>query len=305
MACPYPRLLFKLQDAPRLYPPSREARYCVINLAPQATAPRFSSYSIASPSPGTQRFRALTPTTVPPISNLSIEAKQSDFFPASRSPAPKRSYIVRSNALQISDTRAPARGKVTLIRPSHQAFSSFSAQCRSTMSSDDAYASFLESANADPSAGIQSSSNAFPSFHAAKTVDKGQHVPRALRDVEYYYVSDTDETFQPVVLAWDKAGQGKWPSPDEFKSLIFDPSNASDLETSTLSLAEFDPRNQYETVFHAIRTAISGSEASAAPEAELRVYRIQHGDTRVEYWAVGLDKSENRLVGMKARAVES
>ncbi|WEW57057.1 hypothetical protein PRK78_002516 [Emydomyces testavorans] len=173
------------------------------------------------------------------------------------------------------------------------------------MSSDEAYTAFLDRANADPSAGVQSASKTSSSFHATKTVDENQQVPKVLADVETYYVSDTDEAFEPVVLEWNEAEKGKWPTTDQLKSLIFPSSNAPDLEISTLSQSSFDPRNQYETVFHAIRTAVSGSEAKGTSDAEVKVYRIQHGNTRVEYWVIGLDQNKKRLVGMKARAVES
>ncbi|EEP81431.1 predicted protein [Uncinocarpus reesii 1704] len=173
------------------------------------------------------------------------------------------------------------------------------------MSSDDAYASFLEQANAEPSAQVKQTSKPSPSFHATKTVDENQRIPTVLQDVEQYYISEADETFEPVVLAWDAAGQGRWPDNEQFKSLIFSSSDAPELEISTLSLSDFDPRNQYQTVFHAIRTAVSGSEAKETRDVELQVYRIQHDQTRAEYWVMGLDTSERRLVGMKARAVES
>lgn len=85
-----------------------------------------------------------------------------------------------------------------------------------TMSSDDAYTFFLERANADPSSGTQPSSKKHnpSSFHTTKTIDDDQHVPQVLADVEIYYISDTDEAFDPVVLDWPAAGEGegRWPS---------------------------------------------------------------------------------------------
>lgn len=90
------------------------------------------------------------------------------------------------------------------------------------MSSDDAYASFLDKANqqvsaesgsADPGGVAETSSSEASGFHATKTVDRDQAVPRALTDVgDIYYVSETDALFEPVVLGWEEAGKGRWPN---------------------------------------------------------------------------------------------
>ncbi|KAI1936892.1 hypothetical protein LOZ66_004400 [Ophidiomyces ophidiicola] len=172
------------------------------------------------------------------------------------------------------------------------------------MSSDDAYSSFLESANADPSAAVKSTSTV-QSFHTTQSVGENQQVPQVLKNVEMYYVSDADEEFEPASLHWDKAVEGKWPTPDEFQSLILLGKNKPSVEISTLPETSFDPRKQYGAVYDAIRTAITGSEAKGTSEPELKVYRVQHSDTRMEYWVMGLDKKEHRLLGMKARAIES
>lgn len=59
---------------------------------------------------------------------------------------------------------------------------------------------------------------------------------------------------------------------------------------------EFDPQGQYEEVLQAVGNAGDGRS---------EIYRVGHGKTRVEYYIVGLDKRKGRVVGMKARAVES
>lgn len=42
-----------------------------------------------------------------------------------------------------------------------------------------------------------------------------------------------------------------------------------------------------------------------AGDGRARVFRVQHGKTRAEYYVVGLDKKGKRVVGLRAKAVES
>lgn len=81
------------------------------------------------------------------------------------------------------------------------------------MSSDDAYTSFLEKANADLNAG-----RAQPGSDNARTetVDTNVQVPQALQIVDAYYISDADEPFEPVALKWDGARKGDWPNAGTF-----------------------------------------------------------------------------------------
>lgn len=78
---------------------------------------------------------------------------------------------------------------------------------------------------------------------------------------------------------------------DQFADLI-----GHGSEVSTLSSKEFDPRSQYKDVLQAVEKAGDGKS---------RIYRMSHGKTRVEYYVVGLDKDNKRLVGLKAKAVET
>ncbi|KLJ11630.1 hypothetical protein EMPG_13192 [Blastomyces silverae] len=179
------------------------------------------------------------------------------------------------------------------------------------MSSDDAYAAFLAKANEDPSKNIPATTQQQEGFVHTKTIDAAAAVPTVLRDVEMYYVSDTDEVFEPVALNWSGAAQGRWPGVDEFKSLIL-PSTSSaetaDMQITILTPSSFDPKNQYATVLHAVKTAAGGGgNAQDMEGVEVKVYRVQMGRTRVEYWVVGLDASGNggRVVGLRAKAVES
>lgn len=56
----------------------------------------------------------------------------------------------------------------------------------------------------------------------------------------------------------------------------------------------------------AVRQA-SSSSAGAGKEdnVEIKVYRVETGTSRVEYFVLGLDREGGRIVGLRARAVES
>jgi hypothetical protein len=83
----------------------------------------------------------------------------------------------------------------------------------------DPYLSFLEQANQDPAAGTSvnaantSSTDPKTGFVATKTMERDAEktVPASLQGVEAYYISETDEMFQPVVLKWEGAEKGVWP----------------------------------------------------------------------------------------------
>lgn len=82
------------------------------------------------------------------------------------------------------------------------------------MSSDDAYMSFLDKANADLNAGrSQATQQGAAETARTETVDANTQVPAALTSVDAYYVSDADEPFEPVALHWEGASKGDWPSP--------------------------------------------------------------------------------------------
>ena len=63
--------------------------------------------------------------------------------------------------------------------------------------SDDAYSSFLDQANQDTGASKVSTKS---KSAATKAVDSD--VPVTLQEVEQYYVSESDEPFEPVSLKW-------------------------------------------------------------------------------------------------------
>ncbi|KAJ9247082.1 hypothetical protein DTO195F2_9220 [Paecilomyces variotii] len=77
------------------------------------------------------------------------------------------------------------------------------------MSSDNSYLAFLNKANEDLNAGrvAPQQSNAV----RTQSVDVDVTVPAPLRAIDTYYVSETDEPFEPVVLKWEGASRGLWP----------------------------------------------------------------------------------------------
>jgi hypothetical protein len=82
----------------------------------------------------------------------------------------------------------------------------------STMSSDDQYSSFLDQANQDTGASTakSQSKSKSPSF---KTTDT--EIPHSLQSVDEYYISDTDEPFEPVSLSFegDELTESVYPTP--------------------------------------------------------------------------------------------
>lgn len=100
----------------------------------------------------------------------------------------------------------PAIASQSTICLSH--LSSFSTST-SVMSSDADYMAFLGKANADLKAGQgQQGDNTIKT----KAVDSSLSLPASLKNIEAYYVSESDEPFEPVLLRWEDATQGKWPS---------------------------------------------------------------------------------------------
>lgn len=79
------------------------------------------------------------------------------------------------------------------------------------MSSDDAYMSFLNKANAD----LHDSNRAQPpsTTQTRPAIHPDVKVPPSLTTLDTYYVSETDEPFEPVVLKWEGAKGGIWPGP--------------------------------------------------------------------------------------------
>lgn len=74
------------------------------------------------------------------------------------------------------------------------------------MASDDDYMKFLNKANEDPSAGSAQTASKGQGKKEFKAADKGAEIPQPLAAAtkDAFYVSDADEPFVPVSLAWEK-----------------------------------------------------------------------------------------------------
>ena len=77
--------------------------------------------------------------------------------------------------------------------------------------------SFLDKANADVSS---SAPQQGAGTVKTETVHSSLSVPKPLQSVDAYYISDTDEPFEPVALKWDGAAKGAWPSAGMFLLLF-------------------------------------------------------------------------------------
>lgn len=103
--------------------------------------------------------------------------------------------------------------------PSTQRTNLFSSRTPSsirTMASDSDYMAFLDKANKQRDAGrdeAHTEESTQPSKQVrTETVESGVKVPDSLKKVDAFYVSETDEPFEPVVLSWKGASSGRWPS---------------------------------------------------------------------------------------------
>lgn len=87
---------------------------------------------------------------------------------------------------------------------------------------------------------------------------------------------------------------------------MISPSTDLSNAISTLSSSSFDPKNQYSSALHAVRAAAVERDDNGDQSAvELKVYRVELSSTKVEYWVLALEALEGRLVGLRAKAVES
>ncbi|EEQ31294.1 hypothetical protein McanMca71_007855 [Microsporum canis] len=167
------------------------------------------------------------------------------------------------------------------------------------MASDSAYAAFLDKANEGLTDGKTESRKTDKAagdsaFIESKRLDvEEDKIPSALR-IDAFYSSETDEPFEPVVLACDH-----WPSEEEFSRLVH---GARPTQVSVLSASQFDRHGQYARVLEAVQMA-SQDDSTSDGDGQARVYRVQHDETRCEYWL--LTRTNTSLVGLKARAVES
>lgn len=118
-----------------------------------------------------------------------------------------RTYATRHLRRTTSQTTHPTNPSLRTNVPNLRALSTTTTR---TMASDDAYMAFLNKANADLDKG-RAEQSATETGLDTKTVDADEQIPASLSDVEMYYVSETDEPFEPVVLRWEGAREGVWP----------------------------------------------------------------------------------------------
>jgi hypothetical protein len=77
---------------------------------------------------------------------------------------------------------------------------------------------------------------------------------------------------------------------DDLKTLL-----GGDKEVAEVSLGPFE--SQYKSVVEAV--------GKAGTKGEVKVFRVELGGTRAEYYVVAVDADEGRVVGLKALSVES
>ncbi|RDW90446.1 uncharacterized protein DSM5745_02221 [Aspergillus mulundensis] len=171
------------------------------------------------------------------------------------------------------------------------------------MSSDNDYMAFLNKANADLDSGRSQPATTTQQART-ETVDVDVKVPTPLTSVDAYYISDTDEPFEPVALRWEGAQRGVWPDASTFSKLISINTDLSD-SIETLSPSSFDPRNQYASVLKAVRAAAVESTQGDDSAVEVKIYRAEVGTSRIEYYITALDSEAGLLVGLRAKAIES
>ena len=61
-------------------------------------------------------------------------------------------------------------------------------------------------------------------------------------------------------------------------------------------MKDFDPRGQYKDILEAVEKVGDG---------RARIFKVEHGKTRVEYYVVGFEEPGGKVVGMRAIAIET
>lgn len=157
------------------------------------------------------------------------------------------------------------------------------------MSSDEAYASFLEKAN-QPTGNTSSTSRS----KAEKQQDlksQSSDIPQVLRSLDATFTSDSDEPFEPFTVEYSGSSL---PGAEEFAQVIKEGNRMEEL-----GMEDFDPRSEYKDVVEAVREAAGG-------QSQVKCFRAEGGkSTQVFYYAVALESAAGRLVGVRAVSVES
>ncbi|EOA90670.1 uncharacterized protein SETTUDRAFT_144667 [Exserohilum turcica Et28A] len=149
------------------------------------------------------------------------------------------------------------------------------------MSSDADYAAFLDKANQDMGTAEAKEASEKTSY-GTKSVNTA--VPSALKEVQEYYVSDSDEPFEPVALEYG----GNSVSSEDLQKAI-----GSDKVEEVTGTGFQD---QYKKVIDVVKQAGNGS---------VKVFRVELSGTRAEYYVVTVDDKAGKLVGLKALGIES
>lgn len=111
-------------------------------------------------------------------------------LPVLTCPGSERQRIVTRNLCYLRSTYSYCNRQTFSI--------SSSIQHTRTMSSDDAYSSFLDQANQDTGASKASTTSKEAIIRSVDT-----EVPVGLQNVELHYTSEADEPFEPVSLRWN------------------------------------------------------------------------------------------------------
>jgi hypothetical protein len=161
------------------------------------------------------------------------------------------------------------------------------------MSDDASYASFLDKANQDTGG---ASLNYLPKSAQAfnlRSAGTSSNIPSALQNISATYTSDTDSPFEPVSFEYEGT---ELPSPQEFEKLIAKASgNSRPARAEELNVSEFDPREEYRDVVRKVEEVVD--------RGEVKIFRVTRGETRAEYYLVGL--GGGRVLGIRTEAVES
>ncbi|KAI1179755.1 hypothetical protein F4777DRAFT_531836 [Nemania sp. FL0916] len=265
-----------------------------------------------------QRFEALTTSTTQKLQYRTRASSQrlAPTLPAAAAITTTTTTTTGNNS-SAAITLARAQGGEYLYRPQPRGSQTqtqtqtqirtqtFATTSAARMATDDEYMAFLEKANRDPNEEgppkpKKSSSSVKVEF---KATDEGAEIPECISKVttDAFYVSDADEPFVPVCLNWIEARNGL-PDESEFAQLIHHPSPEDPkIDITIMDPAEWDTQGQYKELIDAVTQAGKGND--------VQVYRVPKDDVRVEYWVITTveeeDPEDNKIVGVKAAAVES
>ncbi|KAK6369311.1 hypothetical protein LTS17_009652 [Exophiala oligosperma] len=171
------------------------------------------------------------------------------------------------------------------------------------MSDDASYTSFLEKANASPQSQSQgktheqasSTSERRTQFDPSTSTASESALPASLRSLpDTTYTSDTDSPFEPVVFDY---ADSALPTAQQFQKCLQRKTHgaASSGSVEELSTSEFDPRGEYKDIIVRVE--------QAGKSSKVRVFRVEVGATRVEYYIITV--GDRMLVGVVTKAVES